>query len=62
MTFSHIHDAATFLIFRDRMARVIDRIAHRHAAELRRTWKTKDFLTRSEAQRRRWAKQKGQQA
>ena len=49
MTFSHIHDAATFLIFRDRMARVIDRIAHRHAAELRRTWKTKDFLTRSEA-------------
>ena len=60
MTFQHIHDAATFLLFQERMEHVIDRIAHRRAAELRRTWQTQDFINRSEAQRRRWATQKGQ--
>jgi len=60
MTFQHIHDAATFLLFQERMEHVIDRIAHRHAAEVRRTWQTQDFINRSEAQRRRWATQKGQ--
>lgn len=61
MTFQHIHDAAEFLMFRERMERVIDRIARRHAAELRRTWGFESFRNRSAAQLARWARTKGQQ-
>lgn len=61
MTFSHLHDAADFLVFRDKIARLVEADGRRHMAELRRTWQLPSFTNRSEAQRRRWANAKGTQ-
>lgn len=62
MTFSHLHDAADFLVFQDHIARLVEAAGRRHLAELRRTWQTPQHINRSAAQRARWAKTKEQQA
>lgn len=50
MTFSHLHDAGEFIVFRDVMARHIDQIARRHWQELSRKI---HFTARSNGQKRR---------
>lgn len=60
LTFTHLHDAAEMLVFRDRIARLVEAAGRRHLAELRRTWQTPQHINRSAAQRARWAKTKEQ--
>ena len=50
MTFQHIHDAATFLLFQERMGKAIDHIARKHLQEMS---GRQHCQARSEGQRRR---------